>query len=383
MYKDNLFKEIVDFIKDLYKKDNVPLHDPVFIGNEKKYVMDCIDSTFVSSVGEYVNKVENIIGKITGSKHVVATVNGTAALHIALLLNGVQQDTEVITQPLTFVATCNAISQCNAKPVFIDIDQETLGMSSESLKKFLDKNCVTQSGKIFNKSTSKQITAVVPMHTFGHPCRIEDIVRIAASYNLPVIEDAAESLGSFYKSKHTGTFGIMGILSFNGNKIATAGGGGAIITNDENLAKRAKHITTTAKIPHRWEYYHDELGFNYRMPNINAALLFGQLENLDMFVEKKRLLARKYKEYFNALDINYFIEPQHAKSNYWLNTIMLNSLAERDSFLDFTNNNGVMTRPAWILMNKLPMYQNCFSYNIQNAQEVENRSVSIPSGIIL
>ncbi|NPA53101.1 MAG: LegC family aminotransferase, partial [Aquificae bacterium] len=353
-------KEIVDFIKKLYKKDFVPLHEPVFMGNEKKYVNECIDSTFVSSVGEFVNRVEERLCEITGSKYAIATVNGTSALHIALKLSGVKENTEVITQPLTFVATCNAIKYCGAEPVFVDVDKETLGMSAENLKYFLDTYTERKDGKVFNKITKKEIAAILPMHTFGHPCEIDKIIEIANEYNLPVVEDAAESLGSLYRGKHTGTFGLLGVLSFNGNKITTAGGGGVILTNNEELAKKAKHLTTTAKIPHKWEYCHDEVGYNYRMPNINAALLLGQLENLNYFVNQKRKLAKIYKDFFSNLGIDFITEPKNAYSNYWLNAILLKNKEERDKILEMANSNNIQTRPVWTLMYKLPMYKDCF-----------------------
>lgn len=376
------YKDFVDFVKNLYKKDYVPLHEPVFIGNEKKYVLDCIDSTFVSSVGRYVDIVEKRIAEFTGAKYCIMTVNGTSALHVALLLAGVKPETEVITQPLTFVATCNAISYCGAKPVFVDVDDDTLGMSPDSLKRFIENNCKFENGKLVNKITGNQISAVVPMHTFGHPCRIDEIINIASEYGLPVVEDSAESLGSKYKGKHTGTFGIMGILSFNGNKIVTSGGGGAILTNDEELAKKAKYITTTAKIPHRWEYYHDILGYNYRMPNINAALLLGQLENLEKFIKIKRDLAMIYNKFFEGIGVKFILEPEDAFSNYWLNAIVLNNRLERDGFLEHTNNNEVMTRPCWVLLNKLPMYKACYTFESKVAEYLEDRIVNIPSGAI-
>lgn len=376
------FKEIITFIKKLYNKDFIALHEPVFIGNEKKYVNECIDTTFVSSVGKFVNKIEEKLCKITGSKYAIATVNGTSALHIALKLAGVKENTEVITQPLTFVATCNAISYLGAKPVFVDVDLDTLGISPESLEYFLKNFTEKKEEKTFNKITKKQITAIVPMHTFGHPCKIDEIIEIANEYNIPVVEDSAESLGSFYKRKHTGTFGKLGILSFNGNKIVTAGGGGAIITNDEKLAKKAKHLTTTAKVPHKWEYYHDKIGYNYRMPNINAALLIAQLENLGLFLKQKRKLAKIYKEFFDKLGIEFFIEPKNTYSNYWLNAILLKNKKERDQFLKFTNENKVQTRPIWRLMYKLPIYKDCFKIATSNAEYIEERLVNIPSGVI-
>jgi perosamine synthetase len=374
---------IIDFIKSLYKKDIVPLHEPVFVGNEEKYVLDTIRSSFVSSIGEYVNKVEEFLAGFTGSKYAIATVNGTSALHIALLLSGVKPNTEVITQPLTFVATCNAISYCGAYPTFVDVDNDTLGMSPESLESFLAKNCLVKDDGVYNKLTNRKITAIVPVHTFGHPCKIDKIIEIANEYNIPVVEDAAEALGSLYKGKHTGTFGKFGIISFNGNKIVTAGGGGVILTSDEVLAKKAKHLTTTAKVPHKWEYYHDEIGFNYRMPNLNAALLLAQLENLEKFIKTKRDLAMQYKEFFEGLGIEFFSEPENAKSNYWLNTIFLKDKKERYEFLEFSHENGILCRPTWVLMNKLPLYKDCFSYELENAFEIEERLVNIPSGVVL
>jgi len=376
------FKEIIDFIKALYKRDFIPLHEPVFIGNEKKYLNKCVDSTFVSSVGEFVNKVEKKLCEITSSKYAVATVNGTAALHVALKLAGVKENTEVITQPLTFVATCNAISYLGAKPVFVDIDMDTLGISPKSLKYFLEYFTEEKDGKIYNKVTKKQITAIVPVHIFGHPCKIDEIVDIANKYYIPVVEDSTESLGSLYRGKHTGTFGKMGILSFNGNKIVTAGGGGAILTDDDKLAKKARHLTITAKVPHKWEYYHDEVGYNYRMPNLNAALLLAQLEKLDFFIENKRKIAHLYKEFFNNLGIKFIEEPQNARSNYWLNAILLNSREERKEFLEVTNKNKIQTRPVWTLMYKLPMYKDCFRVETPNAEFIEERLVNIPSGVV-
>ena len=382
MYRDK-YRKIVDFIKRLYKKDIVPLHEPIFVGNEEKYVLDAIRSSYVSSIGEYVDKVEKFMADFTGSKYAIATVNGTSALHIALLLSGVKENTEVITQPLTFVATCNAISYCGAYPTFVDVDNDTLGMSHESLESFLVENCFIKDDGVYNKLTNRKITAIVPMHTFGYPCKIDKIIEIADRYNIPVVEDAAESLGSFYKGKHTGTFGKFGIISFNGNKIVTSGGGGVILTSDEVLAKKAKHLTTTAKVPHKWKYYHDEIGFNYRMPNLNAALLLAQLENLEKFLKIKRNLAMKYKEFFDWLGVEFFTEPEYATSNYWLNAIFLRDRKEKDEFLEFSHENGVLCRPVWVLMNKLPMYKDCFSYKLENVYKIEERLVNIPSGVIL
>lgn len=381
---NNKFEKIIDFIKSLYPNQNpVQLHTPVFWGNEKKYLIDCIDSTFVSSVGEYVDRIEKDIAEYTGAKHAVATVNGTAALHIALLMAGVKPDDEVITQPLTFIATANAISYCNAKPIFLDVDKDTLGLSPRALENFLKNNThwVSRTSKLLNTSTSKPISACVPMHTFGHPCRIDEIVEICDKYNIPVVEDSAESIGSYYKNKHTGTFGKLGVLSFNGNKIITSGGGGMIITDDEKLAKKAKHITTTAKIPHKWEYRHDMIGYNYRMPNINAALAVAQLEQIDKFLENKRELAEEYKNFFEKSDIDFVKEPKHSRSNYWLNAVILKDRKERDEFLKYTNENGIMTRPIWTLMNKLEMFKDCETADLTNSEWLEDRVVNIPSSV--
>lgn len=377
-------QKTVDFIKEIFKtQEFIPLHEPKFIGNEKKYLNDCIDSTFVSSVGKYVDTFEKEFAKTVGSKFAIATVNGTAALHISLLLADVKKDDEVITQPLTFIATCNAISYIGAKPIFIDVDLDTMGLSSKSLKSFLEINCEVIDDKCINKTTNKQIKACVPMHTFGHPCKIDEIKEICDSWNIILVEDAAESLGSFYKNKHTGTFGKIGAFSFNGNKIITSGGGGVIITDDEVSAKRAKHITTTAKIPHPYEYVHDEIGYNYRLPNINAALLVAQLEHLEKFLVSKRELAKIYDEFFSLNNIKFIKEPENSKSNYWLQAVFLNDINQRNEFLEFTNKNGVMTRPIWKLMNELEMFKDCQKDDLKNAKYLEERVVNIPSSVIL
>ena len=378
-------QEIVKFIQNLYgTKDFIPLHEPRFIGNEKKYLNDCIDSTFVSSVGQYVDRFEEEFAKYVGSKYAVATVNGTSALHISLLLADIQREDEVITQPLTFIATCNAISYCGAKPIFVDVDRDTMGLSPESLKGFLESNCEVVSGRCINRSTGKVIKACVPMHTFGHPCRIDEIKEICDEWNIVLVEDSAESLGSFYKEKHTGTFGKLGAFSFNGNKIITSGGGGVIVTDDEALAKRAKHLTTTAKVPHPYEYSHDEIGYNYRMPNLNAALLVAQLEQLDTFLENKKELAQKYEHFFSTYaEIEFVKEPKNSSSNYWLQAVILKDLEARDEFLKYTNKNGIMTRPIWKLMNKLEMFSDAQYTNLDNANYLEERVVNISSGVTL
>lgn len=377
-------QNIVDFIKQTFNTNEfIPLHEPRFIGNEKKYLNDCIDSTFVSSVGKYVDTFEKEFAKTVGSKFAVATVNGTAALHISLLLADVKKDDEVITQPLTFIATCNAISYIGAKPIFLDVDLDTMGLSPKSLKNFLETNCEVKDNICINKTTGKTIKACVPMHTFGHPCKIEEIKEICDIWNIILVEDAAESLGSFYKNKHTGTFGKIGAFSFNGNKIITSGGGGVIVTDDEVLAKRAKHITTTAKIPHPYEYVHNEIGYNYRLPNINAALLVAQLEQLEKFLVSKRELAKIYDEFFSSNSIKFIKESENSKSNYWLQAILLNDIKQRNEFLEFSNKNGVMTRPIWRLINELEMFKNCQKDDLKNAKYLEERVVNIPSSVIL
>ena len=379
-----MFNEFIDFVRKIYgTKKVIPLHEPKFIGNEKKYLNQCIDTTFVSSVGKFVDKFEKKIAKYTGAKYAIATTNGTSALHISLILAGVGQNDEVITQPLNFVASCNAISYCKAKPIFIDVDRFTMGLSPDALKSFLEKNTKIQNKKCINKKTKKIIKACVPMHSYGHPCRIDEIKKILKKYYIFLIEDAAESLGSFYKNKHTGTFGKLGILSFNGNKIITAGGGGCIITNNKIFAKKAKHITTTAKVSHKCDFNHDMIGYNYRMPNLNAALLLAQLENLSYFIKNKRNLANKYKLFFSKNKYNFFIEPKNSKSNYWLNTIFLKSKKERDKFLFITNKNNIMTRPVWKLMSELKMFKDCECIKLKNAKYLQDLAVNIPSSVKL
>jgi perosamine synthetase len=373
-------QEIIDFIRGLYQTTEfIPLHEPKFVGNEKAYVLDCIDSTFVSSVGKYVDRFEQMMADYTGAKYAVATVNGTAALHIALKLAGVDQGDEVITQSLSFVATCNAISYCVAKPVFVDVDRDTLGMSPSSLLNFLSANTTQTSAGCINKTTGRRISAVVPMHTFGLPCRIDEIANICEEFNIPLIEDTAESLGSYYQGKHTGTFGKLAAFSFNGNKTITTGGGGMIITDDEALAKRAKHITTTAKQPHPYEFVHDEIGYNYRLPNINAALGCAQMESLPRLLESKRTIALAYAEFFSASNIHFVVEPAHSNSNYWLNALILEDKPAREEFLKELNAAGVMSRPIWRLMNELPMFHDCQSSDLTNAKWLEERVVNIPS----
>jgi perosamine synthetase len=395
-----MFKEIVDFIKELYNNPEgfIPLHAPLFAGNEKKYLIECIDTTFVSSVGRFVDKFEVEIANYTGSRKAVACVNGTNALYLALKLVGVKVDDEVITQPLTFVATANAISYCGAHPVFLDVDENTLGLSPEKLESWLKQNVILRKTKQYdpksvtsnltnadlkanpyNRHTGRQISACVPMHTYGHPCRIDMISEICANYNIPVVEDAAESLGSFYMNRHTGTFGTVGVLSFNGNKILTTGGGGMLLFYDEELAKRAKHLTTQAKTPHPWEFNHDETGYNYRMPNINAALGLAQLEQLNSFIISKRAIAESYKSFFKDLEVKFIEEPANSRSNYWLNTILFKNSEESKEFIQYSNNNNVMARPAWTLMTKLPMFNKCQSDGLEVSQSFSSRLINIPS----
>jgi perosamine synthetase len=379
-----MFEDVINFIQKMYQTtDFIPLHEPRFVGNEKQYLNECIDSTFVSSVGKFVDKLEERISKYTGSKYAIATSSGTSALHVSLLLANVKDGDEVITQPLTFVATCNAISYCGANPVFIDVDRNNMGLSPSALQEFLENNTSVRNQQCINNKTGKIIKACVPMHTFGHPCKIDEIRDICYKYNICLIEDCAESLGSFYKGKHTGTFGRMGVMSFNGNKIITAGGGGCIITNDKELAKKAKHLTTTAKVPHKWNFSHDMVGYNYRMPNINAALLVAQIENLDSFINSKRKLASMCIKFFNDTDYTFVSEPIDGKSNCWLNSILLKNRQQRDKFLDKTNSNNIMTRPIWTLMNKLPMYEHAQCGDLTNSEWLEERVVNIPSSVII
>lgn len=377
-----MYNDIVEFAKTLYPNEKfIPLHAPVFQGNEKKYVDDCVDSTFVSSVGAYVNKFEEMICSYTKAKYAIATTNGTSALHMALMLVGVERDTEVLSQALTFVATANAISYIGASPVFVDSAKGNLGMCPKSLEEFLDSNAEISSNYSINKNTKKRISACVPMHVFGHPVKISEIQKICKKYKIPLVEDAAESLGSFYQGEHTGLKGDVGILSFNGNKIVTCGGGGMIITNNEILAKKAKHLTTTAKLPHKWDFYHDEIGYNYRLPNLNAALACAQMESLPEFVENKRKTASEYRQFFSKTNIRFIDEPAGTQSNFWLNAIQFDTRKERDDFLDFSNSNGVMTRPIWRLMTELPAFASSFRMPLENAEHFVETVINLPSSV--
>ncbi|MFC5588752.1 LegC family aminotransferase [Sporosarcina soli] len=367
-------------IKDLYQKDFVPLHEPTFDETEIEYVTDCVKSGWVSSVGKYVDRFERELAEFTGVKRAVAVVNGTAALQIALKIAGVQPDDEVFMPSLTFVATANAATYLQAVPHFVDVSEKTLGLDPVKLEEHIKGIGEMKNGKLMNKQTGRVIRAVVPMHTFGHPVDLDPLIAVCERYNLVLIEDAAESLGSYYKEKHTGGFGLVGALSFNGNKIMTTGGGGAILTNDDKLANYAKHITTTAKVPHRWAYEHDEIGYNYRMPNINAALGCAQLQKVPMFTEQKRQLTEIYQNMVNSLDsVSLFKEPAYTKGNYWLQTLMLEEQHDRDAILDCLNENGVMSRPIWTPMDELELYKKMPKADLTVTKQLKTSLINIPS----
>ena len=377
-----MYQKTIAFIKDLYGSNNVPLSVPKFIGNEKKYLEECIDTTFVSSVGQFVDRFEKDMAAYTGAKRTVVCVSGTNALHMAMMLAGVERDDEVLTQALTFIATCNAISYIGAHPVFVDVDRRTMGLSPDAVKDWLVNNSEFKNGQCYNKNTGRRIKACVPMHTFGHPVRIEELTEVCKEYNLELVEDAAESIGSRYKGTHTGLFGKVGALSFNGNKTITTGGGGMLLFMDEELGALAKHLTTQAKVPHRWEFKHDHIGYNYRMPNINAALGCAQLEHLDEFIADKRETAKAYAEFFKDNEgMDFFTEPENCFSNYWLNVVILPDHNKQLEFLQETNDNGVMTRPIWELMNRLPMFEHCLHDDLKNTTWFADRVVNIPSSV--
>ena len=379
-----LVSQIVGAIREVVGPGLVALHEPSFDGNEWIYLKECLDSNYVSSVGKFVDQFELSLANYTGAKYAISVVNGTAALQIALKLAGVNRGEEVLLPALTFVATANAISYLGAIPHFVDSEESTLGIDVVKLREYLSANTEKQSGLCINKSTKRVIRALVPMHTFGHPSDLEQLLSIARDFNLVLVEDAAESLGSFYKGQHTGTFGLLGTLSFNGNKTITTGGGGAILTNDEELAKRAKHLTTTAKIFHKWEFDHDEIGYNYRMPNINAALGCAQMEKLPEKINSKRELFKRYKEEFNLISgASIFEEPKNCQSNYWLQTLLLkeDNLDLRDSVLDASNKEGIMTRPAWKLMSNLAPYRNSPAMSLEIANALYRRAINLPSNI--
>ena len=379
-----MYEPVIDFIHELYHSDDfVPLHAPCFIGNEKKYLNECIDTTFVSSVGKFVDRFEEMVADYTGAAKAVVCVNGTNALHMALLLAGVEREDEVISQALTFIATANAISYIGAHPVFIDVDRETMSLSPGSLRKWLSTFADIKDGTCYNKETGRRVKACVPMHTFGHPARLAELVQICEQYHIELIEDAAESIGSLYRGRHTGTWGKISALSFNGNKTITTGGGGMLLFQDAELGAYAKHLTTQAKVPHRWEFMHDHVGYNYRMPNINAALGCAQMENLDRFIDNKRETAEKYKIFFKDTPIQFCCESEECRSNYWLNAVLLPDKVARDEFLTYTNDHGVMTRPIWGLMNKQPMFVGCQTDDLTNTYWFEERVVNIPSSVRL
>lgn len=384
-----MYADIIRFVRDRFHTpdgETLPLHPPTFAGNEKKYLEECIDSTYVSSVGPFVNRFEKEIADYTGAAGAVVTVNGTAAIHMALMLSGVEREDIVLTQALTFIATCNAIAYIGAEPVFIDVDADTMGLSPDALSEWLEKNAERGSdGVCRDKHSGRRIKAAVVMHTFGHPARVDLLADICRDWGIELIEDAAESVGSLYKGRHTGTFANIGALSFNGNKTITTGGGGMLLFNDPETARKAKHLTTQAKVPHRWEYFHDSVGYNYRMPNINAALGCAQLENIDRFIESKRATAEAYKEFFRnePEGIRFMAEPPHSRSNYWLCAVKLPDREARDRFLTETNDNGVITRPIWELMNRLPMWKNARTDSLVNTTELADTIVNLPSGVIL
>ncbi|VVN06435.1 Putative pyridoxal phosphate-dependent aminotransferase EpsN [Pseudomonas fluorescens] len=378
-----MFDSLIQFVRSQYRtNDFIPLHAPVFLGHERDYVVETIESTFVSSVGAFVDRFERDMAAYTGSPRAVATVNGTAALHAALLLAGVKAGDLVVTQSLTFVATCNAIAYCSAEPVFVDVDRHTLGLSPKALEIWLEANAqLGADGVCRYKATGQIVRACLPMHTFGHPVELDDLVDVCRRWGLVLVEDAAESLGSLYKGKHTGCFGSLGTLSFNGNKIITTGGGGMILANEE-LGTRAKHLTTTAKQPHPYEYVHDELGYNYRLPNLNAALGCAQLEQLERFIASKRELASRYAQLFEGSDLQFVKEPEGCRSNYWLNAVICDNSVQRDELLKATNDNGVMTRPIWKLMSDLPLYARCLHGDLTNSEWLAARIVNLPSSVV-
>jgi perosamine synthetase len=383
-----LEEQVVAAIKTVVGSKNVALHEPRFSGNEWLYIKECLDSTFVSSVGKFVDRFETELETFTGAKYAIAVVNGTAALHIALKLAGVKANDEVLIPALTFVATANAVAYCGAVPHFVDSETNTLGVDAVKLRDYLVSRTEQRADQCVNLETGQVIRALVPMHTFGHPTDLNGLLALAHDFNLVIVEDAAESLGSYYHGKHTGTVGQMGTLSFNGNKTITTGGGGAILTNDMELARRAKHLTTTAKIPHAWEYRHDEIGFNYRMPNLNAALGCAQLEQLPSILAAKRELFKRYQQVFaNVKGVKVKSEPEQCQSNYWLQTLILDNeeLSKRDLILKATNDAGYMTRPAWTLMNELMPFKDCPHMDLDCAKSLSQRLINIPSssGLVL
>ncbi|MDP2420227.1 LegC family aminotransferase [Sediminibacterium sp.] len=374
--------QIISFIREQFKtNDFIPLHVPKFGGNEKKYLLQTIDSTFVSSVGPFVDRFEEMMTSLTNTQKAVAVVNGTAGIQVALRLVGVKKGDEVLTQALTFIATANAIVYNGASPVFLDVDLDTMGLSSGAVERFLTQNAELRDDECFNKLTGKKISACLPMHTFGFPVHLDELKKVCTKWKIPIVEDAAESLGSEYKGKPTGSFGELGVFSFNGNKIVTSGGGGAIVTNNESLGLQGKFLTTTAKLPHPYEFFHSEIGYNFRMPNLNAALVCAQLEQINNFLQNKRELANSYMSFFSNKGIKFRTETPGTKANYWLMCVELENQNERNLFLKETNANKVMTRPIWQLMYRLPMYQDFQRDEQLNAEFLEERIVNIPSSV--
>ena len=374
---------LINFIKEHYPENRegiIALHEPILDGKEKEYLIDCIDTGYVSTVGAYVTKFEDQLKKVTGSQYAVAMVNGTCALHIALMISGVTENTEVIVQPLTFIATCNAVKYAGAYPVFVDVDLNTMGMCPKALRRFLETETEEREGKRFNKKTNRLISACVPMHVFGHACDIKEISKICSEHNIPLIEDAAEAIGSYSDNKHLGTFGQIGMLSFNGNKTITCGGGGALITDDESLAQKARHLSTTARIREGFEFIHDAIGYNYRLTNVNAAIGCAQLERLEEFIKVKRHMAKAYEAFISDLDgLQFMTEPQNTKSNYWFNTVKMANRKSRDELLERAQKNNIQCRPVWKLMPDMPMYKSCEHDGYANASELYERLVNIPS----
>lgn len=382
--ENNMQTELIKLVQNIYSTNEfIPLHAPNFSGNEQKYVTETITSTFVSSVGKFVDEFEQKVQQVTGSAKAIATVNGTAALHSALYLANVRAGDLVITQALTFVATCNALYHMGAKPIFIDIERKAFGLCPVATEQWLSENAfIDEQGQCRHKDSKAAIKAVMPMHTFGHPVQIDELLTVCQNWNLTLIEDAAESLGSYYKGKHTGTLGRFGALSFNGNKVITTGGGGMVLCQNQEDGIKAKHLTTTAKVPHPYEFYHDEAGFNYRMPNLNAALGCAQIEQLEAKLASKRLIAEQYLQFFENTDYCFVVEPEYARSNYWLNAVVCPDASARDSLLETTNKQGVMTRPVWQLMHRLPMFANELKGDLANSEWAEARLVNLPSSPI-
>jgi perosamine synthetase len=381
-HKPRLAGEVVKAIRAALGSRPAGLHEPSFVGNEWHYLKECLDSTFVSSVGKFVDRFEFELATFTGSSHAIAVVNGTAALHIALKLAGVKANDEVLIPALTFVATANAVTYCGATPHFVDSETRTLGVAATKLRDYLTSQTEQLSGQCVNRATGRVIRAIVPMHVFGHPVDLIGLLALAHDFNLALVEDSAESLGSYYHGQHTGTFGLMGTLSFNGNKTITTGGGGAILIKDAELARYAKHLTTTAKLSHAWDYRHDQIGYNYRLPNLNAALGCAQLEQLPAMLAAKRELFKRYQAAFApVIGVKLMDEPEQCRSNYWLQTLLLDTeeLSQRDPILKATNDAGFMTRPAWILMHELTPFKDCPRMDLAEAKSLSQRLINIPS----